>query len=568
MRSRLLLLLAAVTLVLTGTDAASAAWTADGAGSSTARASVLAPPSGLTVTGQSCTPTYSGTSTVGYRDGVTANGTDTVTASRPAATVAGDLLVAGYSIRHHAATITPPAGWTQLRLDVFTGKDLTTGIWYRVAEASDPASWTWTASVTGFNAVVALAAYTGVAGIDPSHGVSMQASASITAPSVTPTPAGTRLVGLFTIHARTTFSTPDGMRKRLEYQAASDINGGGNHQMSIMLADESWSPAAAATDTRTSTAANNVNMGHLLALTPTTPPTPSTISYQGGVTGFGAGSVLLTVPSGVQAGDLLLVGYSNRKSAPTVATPTGWTLLRLDRYDTKDYQQAVYWRVATSADTTQPTYQWLSNSTDKAAGAMLVYRGVDQAAPLHLNAAMVNSGNQAVTTPSATPTRAHTRLVGFFGASDGRTVASKAAGMARRQFATSGSGGADVSLEVEDERWPDSDTAIGTRTVTLSGNGRGIGQLVALKPESSPLAHLSWTATTSTYAENYRLGRETGGTETAATSISPITTTTHTTGWAHRLAAGTGYTLRLRSRIGNWISAGDTSTSFTTITTC
>jgi hypothetical protein len=58
MRARLLLLLAvAVTFVKGNAELALAFWNAAGAGASGARAAVLAPPTGLTVTGQSRTPT-------------------------------------------------------------------------------------------------------------------------------------------------------------------------------------------------------------------------------------------------------------------------------------------------------------------------------------------------------------------------------------------------------------------------------------------------------------------------------------------------------------------------------
>ena len=567
MSRRLLLLAVAVALLLVGAVPAAAAWLASGSGSTSSRAAALAAPSGLAVTDQSCTPTSSGATTVAYRGGTTALGTNTVTVNRPPATVAGDLLVAGYSIRSSDAVLTPPAGWTRVRLDVYAGRNISTGIWYRTASSADPPSWTWTASVTGANAVAALAAYSGATGVD-AHGVSMQNGSAIVAPSITPSPAGTRLVGLFSLHALTDITPPPGMVRRL-HLSTPDINGGGDHQMSIQLSDESWTPAGSATGTRTATTSTSKeNIGQLLALTPSVPPTPSTVSYQGGTTGTGTTSLVLTAPAGVREGDLLLAGLGKRKVPPSGAGPPGWTSLGYVLYSWSDYLQAVYYRVATAADAAGTPYTWTFGGEDsKAAGALLLYRGVDQRNPVAASAGLANASGDTVTAPSVTPARPDTRLVGVFGGSDGRTVVTPAAGMTSRQSVTTGGGGSEVTVAVQDEGWPTA-TATGTRTVTLSGGARPVGHLVALKAESHPLAALSWTPTTSTYAEGYRLGRSVGGGETTATTLAPATLRSHTLGHTQRLTPGTTYGLSLRTSVQSWLSVDDTTTTFTAITTC
>lgn len=565
MRSRLPSLLAAVALVALDPSSASAAWTASGGGGAAARAAVLAPPAGLTVTGQSCTPTASGQSSVAYRDGTTAAGTVDVVATRPALTAPGDLLLASYGIRSHAATVTAPAGWTLLRFDVYGGKNVSSGLWYRVAAADDPPTWTWSASVTGLNAVVTVAAYSGVASVG-THAAGLQGGAQVVAPSITTGTHGSRLVGVFTIHNNEVLTPAAGMSPRLTY-STPDVNGGANHQMTVQLADESWAEGGSPTGTRTAVSAGGTDsIGHLVALLPPT-PAASTISHVAGSTAVGTTSFAVGVPVGVQAGDLLLVAIGKRKIPTSVTTPAGWTMLRYDAYSGSDYLQAVFWKVATTADASAPTYTWTNPDPSRGVAVLVVYRGVDQLAPLLASGGQGNANNALVTAPSLTSARENTRLVGFFGGSDGRAVAGTAAGMVSRSFGTSGSGGAEVSLEVEDQPWAPAASPTGTRTVQLSGAARAVGQLVALKPESYPLVHLSRTASPSTFTDGYQLNNAVGGTETPVVTLGPGVAD-WTLGDSPRLAPGTLLSLRLYARAASWWSAGSADAEATTLTTC
>jgi hypothetical protein len=362
-------------------------------------------------------------------------------------------------------------------------------------------------------------------------------------------------------------STAAGMSNRVQYSTAA--LGGNANQITLQLSDEAWY-SATATGTRTAALSGSKdNIGQLLALTPAVAPTSSTISYVGVSNISGTTSVSLPVPSGVQVGDLLLVAYATRKSTVTITPPpsSSWNEIRNDPWDASNLRQAVYWRIATSVDAAGNTYTWGSNDgTSKATGIMAAYRGVDQSAPVHLHDWAKNARTVTVTAPSLTPTRSDTRLIGLFGATDGNTITTGAAGMTSRKFSTTGTGGTDVTLEFDDQRWP-SAGATGTRDITLSSTGRGIGQMLALKAESYPLAALSWTASTSTYAGGYRLGREVGGTETVATELTPRTLTSYTVGNTNRLTGGVSYTMKLKTRATNWLSPA-ASVTFTAQSTC
>ena len=88
--------------------------------------------------------------------------TTTLTLAKPAGVQTGDVLVASVGFAN-SATVATPSGWTQvpgLRGTVGSGQELVT--WYRVAGASEPASYTFTAG-SGTDAISGgISAYTGV----------------------------------------------------------------------------------------------------------------------------------------------------------------------------------------------------------------------------------------------------------------------------------------------------------------------------------------------------------------------------------------------------------------------
>src|SRR5262249_22299984 len=86
--------------------------------------------------------------------------TNGFTVSQPLGVAAGDLLLASMEIDADPVTVTPPAGWTQL-LDTLTGAGTPQAfhaqVWYKVATATEPASYTWTITGSPYNDIRILA---------------------------------------------------------------------------------------------------------------------------------------------------------------------------------------------------------------------------------------------------------------------------------------------------------------------------------------------------------------------------------------------------------------------------
>ena len=126
-------------------------------------------------------------------------------------------------------------------------------------------------------------------------------------------------------------------------------------------------PTATATATSITTATST--------RTATATPTPAAIALVGSTT---TTTTKMTVPAGVQNGDLLLAFYSYWSLASATA-PSGWTLLHSVTAGGSGVE-AVWYRFAGN-DAPGSSYTWtFGGATPYEAGGMLIYRGADPAA--------------------------------------------------------------------------------------------------------------------------------------------------------------------------------------------
>src|SRR5437763_10414789 len=153
----------------------------------------------------------------------------TLTLTKPTNATAGDVLLAGLAYAGNVTISTVPAGWTliQRRVNTNAAAPVTHVTYWKVATASEPASYTWTAS-SNVRSVGGITAY---ANIDPNSPIdafastpasdgTQAASATLTAPSLTTTAANDVVVVLFAITGNNSITTgPSGMLNRYDTQA-------------------------------------------------------------------------------------------------------------------------------------------------------------------------------------------------------------------------------------------------------------------------------------------------------------------------------------------------------------
>ncbi len=149
-------------------------------------------------------------------------GGTSLTVPVPAATSAGDVMVAGLAVRGQPV-LTPPAGWSLVRLDP-RGTTMEQAVYTKVADGSEPSSYSWTIGASRV-AVGAISTYSGVsttAPVSASSGQTNDASIQIAAPSVDVDVDGSTVVGVFGITRVTTVAPPAVMEEREEHSSHPD----------------------------------------------------------------------------------------------------------------------------------------------------------------------------------------------------------------------------------------------------------------------------------------------------------------------------------------------------------
>ncbi|KAB8186854.1 hypothetical protein FH608_046025 [Nonomuraea phyllanthi] len=123
-----------------------------------------------------------------------ANSGASISCNKPTGTEAGDLLLAFHTadVGTLAAMTTPTGGttWTLLRQQQWVGGDPGTKVWWKIAGASEPASYGFVQS-SNADGVVGIAAVMSAATTTPvsASSASSTSSTSIPSPSITPTGA-------------------------------------------------------------------------------------------------------------------------------------------------------------------------------------------------------------------------------------------------------------------------------------------------------------------------------------------------------------------------------------------
>jgi Bacterial Ig domain len=189
-----------------------------------------------------------------------------------------------------------------------------------------------------------------------------------------------------------------------------------------------------------------------------------------------AKTLTIPAPAAVTAGNVLLAAIDVR-GGPAITAPAGWTFVRMDANGTV-IRQAVYWKVATSAE--PASYTWTFSASQAAAGGIAAFEGVDTANPIDAHGGQVNASSKSITAPSITTTVANAMVAGFFGTGPATTV-TPPAGMTERWEAVSTAGTYKATSEAATALQA-SAGATGTRIATAANAGANVGQLVALRP--------------------------------------------------------------------------------------
>jgi hypothetical protein len=197
----------------------------------------------------------------------------------------------------------------------------------------------------------------------------------------------------------------------------------------------------------------------------------------------GSTSIVMTVPSGVAVGDLMVAAV-NASGTSVITAPAGWTTLVAGA--ASNYYGMAQYRVATAADVAGASYTWTLGSTRKGTGSISTYVGVDTA-----NIGTANAGAGSSTTltfNSVTTAVANSRVI-LIGSTFGTGAVSltpPGTATTRLNFVTSGTGSELRSytgdfLQV-------TAGATGTKTATIAPSSPWGAVPFALRPAAGTLA--------------------------------------------------------------------------------
>ena len=165
----------------------------------------------------------------------------------------------------------------------------------------------------------------------------------------------------------------------------------------------------------------------------------------------------------------------------TITAPAGWTQIGNKRTSGTGLQQALYYRVATAADTATTTYNWSWTTTSDAAGGIFAYSGVDASSPFDVTPTdNANTGTTATAT-GLTTTQNGDMLVALYASTNNATLTQNSGeGLTQEYMALSG-GGQRIRV-IGSDGTQASPGASGNKTAAVSNSQDWVAHLVALTP--------------------------------------------------------------------------------------
>lgn len=314
----------------------------------------------------------------------------------------GDVVLIG-SLQPNGTVVTPPAGYTSVNSAPATSSYLQ--VFAHVVQQGDSAvTLSYSVSTTAKSALLNV-----YRGADPNQPVDVSAVASaengttVTAPSVTPTFAGDKLVvfqGGYGYPFVSGWSPPTGMQEETEGGSTSEATG---------VADQQLGGGPTGTRTSVSTATETDLTTISIALS----QARSALLIGTANAAGKSSSLTVTLPAGTQANDQVVLA-STEPSTTSVTAPTGYTQVTSVSSGGTSAGTTIVFRHTVASGDSSVTLSY-SASTAQAI-ALAVYRGIDPAIPVDVSAVGSAASATSVTVPSMTPAYSADQLLLFQGA--------------------------------------------------------------------------------------------------------------------------------------------------------
>jgi trimeric autotransporter adhesin len=447
----------------------------------------------VTATGASGTATTTFTDSISFTSSSTNdNGAGSIspnalTISKPGTVAQNDVMLAQitYAIGS-GVNVTAPSGWNLIRTDTSGSNPNNIGqrVYYKVAGASEPASYTWTLNNSPRKATGGISVYRGVDTTNPVVGDNggIGTSNTPTAPSVTTTARTTQVARLFGTLANTTLSTPTNASERYERANTNAALPAGP----TVAGDDARQFDVGATGTATSSAgAPAAWVAQTVALNWT--QTATSDNGNSGSTSF-----TLAKPDDATANDVMIaqVTFLGNQSV-NVTPPSDWNLISKRTNTGGPVTQAAYWK---RAGTSEPSsYTWTFGSSQEAIGGMTAYDNIittgnpvdaSQTNPPNTDANLAASTNLFAI--PVTTTAANDVVIGLFGirtsANNVKMTPVLQPGLVERYDEFRGGTGDTRAVSAYDRQQPNIGSTVPITTIA-DNSGSYVAHTIALKSQ-------------------------------------------------------------------------------------
>src|SRR6266508_4424151 len=224
----------------------------------------------------------------------------------------------------------------------------------------------------------------------------------------------------------------------------------------------------------------------------------------------------LVRPASVNTGDLMVAQVTVRNN-DVINPPAGWTAIGNRRIQGGALEQALFYRIATAADTVGTTYSWAWTNNADASAAILAYSGVDATNPFD-GTPTDNSGNSGTASATGlTTTQNGDMVIAFYGAQGNVTAVQSGSESVTQEYTVISGSGPSRARSTGADGTQASPGATGSKTATVTAAANWVAHLAALMPALS--ADGSGTLTTpTTDVSASQTGRTLDFTYTAATN--------------------------------------------------
>src|SRR5690606_5111898 len=189
----------------------------------------------------------------------------------------------------------------------------------------------------------------------------------------------------------------------------------------------------------------------------------------------------VTVPSLVEAGDVLVLVASMNNESPSVAGPAGWTSLGSAADSTATVQTHAWWKKASAGDAGSVVTVSMTPNGAKTALQLLAYSDADVVSAAAVDIDTVSGTVR--TTPSVPVARDGSVLVSYWADKSGGSSGWELPAGVTERDQTIGSGGGLMAAAVADSGPLAAGTGGGlTATSTASANRRGITWSIVIAP--------------------------------------------------------------------------------------